>query len=118
MIGWILFRAENMDNAIVYIKTLFIYKDYILNLDQYSLLKMLNPHLIFVIALGIFAATPLGKFFYEYIKESNIGILIKENNIALNITLTFQLIYFTALYILCISYLASGTYNPFIYFRF
>lgn len=118
MIGWILFRADNLDTAIIYIRTLFIYKENVFNLDQYTVLKMLNPHLIFIIALGLIAATPIGKYSYEYLKESKIGNAVRENNIMLNFVSTINLIYFIALFIFCISYLASGTYNPFIYFRF
>lgn len=61
----------------------------------------------FLIILSCFLSTPILKKIISKLKE--------KNNLIINIVLDIFLI---ILFILCISYLVDGSYNPFLYFRF
>ena len=102
-IGWIIFRAENMDLLIYIFKNIIIFD--INNLyDFLSKNYHLVNYLIFII-LGFILSFPV------YLK---INIKLKNNKMYLffkDIILMFILIF-------CICMLISNSYNPFIYFRF
>lgn len=117
-IGWVFFRAESLPKALGFIKTLFTYKGYDLDIDQYLLLKLMNTELYFIICLGIIAATPFYKSLFQYIQNSKNVQKLMGNMQVVFILRVFEHTYFILLFLICVSYLASGTYNPFIYFRF
>ena len=101
MIGWVLFRSDNLGYAIQYIKSLFgfmgnafINSEAILYLKEYGIYML----------LGILFSIPLGKVLPKY--RDNKG---------------FKIIYGVAtilIFYVCLSYIIKGTYNPFIYFNF
>ena len=103
VIGWTIFRANTLNDLIYFIKTMFIYKKTnwisILTTD----LSIVNS-LMFLIPAFIFSFPIIKKIKEKY--ENNIGYTIISNIILLG------------LLGICIVYLTSSSYNPFIYFRF
>lgn len=101
MIGWVLFRSDNLGYAIQYIKSLFgfmgntfINSEAILYLREYGIYML----------LGILFSIPLGKVLQKYRDKKG-----------------FKVIYGVAtilIFYVCLSYIIKGTYNPFIYFNF
>lgn len=104
IIGWTLFRANRMNDFILIIHNLFTnfngmsYKDFIFNNpDVIPSLWYLIPAIIFSTNIYKIINDKLdGKVIYNLIKKGTLLII----------------------FIICIAFLVSSMYNPFIYFRF
>lgn len=113
--GWVLFRADTLTYAVSYWKEMF---DFNITDEQLrTFLSYLNPELIYVSIIAL-----LGSFgFFSFCKRiidraitssgSAKGALIYSYN-------TLSVAFYAITLILCSMYLISGTYNPFIYYRF
>ena len=103
MIGWMIFRSNSLNELLLFIKTMFVYKqtDWLTiladNLSTFNALMFVLP--AFILSFPIL----------KKIKEKYSGKTIYK--ILKNILLLM-------LFIMCIVYLTSSSYNPFIYFRF
>jgi alginate O-acetyltransferase complex protein AlgI len=103
--AWVFFRAENINMALSYLEKMYTYcPETIASRSHINFL--LTPELGLLAPLGFLFTTPVIKKLSEYIHKS--GVLVN----AIYYFLIFGLL------ILCFTYLAAGTYNPFIYFRF
>ncbi|WP_312649542.1 MBOAT family O-acyltransferase [Aminipila sp.] len=103
MFGWVLFRAENISDALIYLKTMFIPGDSGF-LDAEAIVCT-KEYIVFLF-FGILFARPFAK---------------KLAKTKLAKTKVAQILYVIALmglFLVSISYLVKGAYNPFIYFNF
>lgn len=91
IIGWVFFSVENIKDIFVYLSKMFAFDNII---DNYSIYVVLNYFIIFILCI-LFSA-PILK-----IKNKNIVFVIN-----------------CILFIICIAYIVSASYNPFLYFRF
>jgi alginate O-acetyltransferase complex protein AlgI len=107
MLGWVLFRSENLADAMHYFSVLFGGGVAKTQLSIVGQLFTAETTIIFIV--GIILSTPIFVWLQKNIKKH-----FKNNNI---IDILY-LIVLIALFMLCAMKLASGTYNPFIYFRF
>lgn len=105
MIGWVFFRAENLTAALKYIKVLFGMGTSLVTLP---LKYFLNTEVMIVLTLGILLA---GIF---QSKKDNLKRMIRVTGQVS----VYEIVLIPIIMILCILYLTSGAYNPFIYFRF
>src|SRR5690606_25473098 len=105
MIGWVFFRAEDLNYALVYIEKMFSFSSGI----DYSPLAYLNYYNYLIIALAIFFTTP-----YRKTLENKMHELLKVPIFYDGLKYSFHL----AIFIFTAMELAQSTYNPFIYFRF
>ena len=103
IIGWVLFRADNLAYAVSYIRNMFglleIQTDKILYLFPYYADRI---EIIMFIA-AILCIAPLFKNIFD-IQDKRIKVLVN--------------IWLLTLFFLSTCTLAAGTYNPFIYFQF
>lgn len=100
LIGFVFFRADSMHQGAAWIKTMFT--GFGSNTAAMSLaLEQLTPLYLVTAAVGIAACCP-------------VKMLVKKGRAYEAVTAAGSL----ALLLLCMLSLASGTYNPFIYFRF
>ncbi len=100
LIGFVFFRADSMHQGAAWIKTMFT--GFGSNMAAMSLaLEQLTPLYLVTAAVGIVACCP-------------VKMLVKKGRAYEAVTAAGSL----ALLLLCMLSLASGTYNPFIYFRF
>ena len=100
LIGFVFFRADSMHQGAAWIKTMFT--GFGSNTAAMSLaLEQLTPLYLVTVAVGIVACCP-------------VKMLVKKGRAYEAVTAAGSL----ALLLLCMLSLASGTYNPFIYFRF
>lgn len=103
MIGWMIFRANSLNEILLFIKTMFIYHktDWVTiiseNLSTFNSLLFIIPAIIF--------SFPVINIIKD--KYGNKTVYIIIDNIIL-----------IGLFGICILYLTSSSYNPFIYFRF
>ena len=105
-LGWVLFRSPNLIEAGKYISSMFGLSGHGFWSD-YSFM-FLKEYLVFFVA-GIIFSTPIAKRINKFSVDKAKGAFI------------FELLYplaMMAMFLLCVSYLVKGTYNPFIYFNF
>ena len=107
-ITWAIFRSETIEQAKNYIVSMFSFK-VSTNFDY--LLFYLNKENIIIIVLGIILSTPIYKHINSFINQP-------ENKTKMIVLESFKTICLIGLFIISCVYIASDTYNPFIYFRF
>ncbi len=109
--GWVLFRAATIGEAAAYLKTMLL-----LNGSQFldgNTMVFLAENKVFLI-LGIMFSMPVSKAlsgWYEKKRDSVGTILNSTVLIAYPATMMF-------LFLIAMSYIVKGSYNPFIYFNF
>ncbi len=113
--SWIFFRANSFQNALDYCKALFHFES---DPEQVSLfMRALNRELVLV-----FIIAALGSFgFFSWLSNKLQIILSSKKSFVPVVSYGYQVasvVGFAGLIFLCTLYLVSGTYNPFIYFRF
>ena len=99
LLGWIIFRADNISYALMYIKRMFTFN----NMFSMKVVEVLIEN-GFIIVFAILLSTPLFKKLIENNK-------VFKHPIIKDILLAIILV-------LCVSYITKGVYNPFIYFNF
>lgn len=109
MIGWVLFRSENLTSALIYMKAMF-------GLNQNSLSDFqTNYHLlhyVLIIVTAIILSTPIVQIvrrkLYAVAGNSKAEILVDAVEKAVTLMLA----------VVSLSYSVCTSYNPFIYFNF
>ena len=104
VIGWVLFFSSSFGQAADYISVMFGAGAH--GFADRESMYLLTSNLILWLIL-IFGSTPLVHFRYEHMLRSK-----KWNTTIINSVV------YAALFIVCIAYLVTETYNPFLYFRF
>lgn len=104
-IGWVLFRSNDLKQALSIIKSLFVYKSGV----EYFAEPGFFTILILCFVFSLFILLPFGKKIQE-----NVFSPTKFPN---SLTITFGLISIV-LYFLALGAVSSSGFNPFIYFRF
>ena len=115
MFAWVLFRSATLSCALDYWNAMF---NFHLTKPQISLfLSYINVELYIAFIIAI-----LGAFgFFNYVRKSIDRFLISENLSAKIFTYFFHslsVVFYAAILVVCSMYLVSGTYSPFIYYRF
>ena len=104
-LGWVLFRAANLNEASLYLTSMFSFTGVMNN--GYTFMFIKEYLIIFIIA--IILSMPVVKRFNYFISKNE-----KFSSI-LNMLYP---IWILTLLVICISFLVVGSYNPFIYFNF
>lgn len=104
VIGWVLFFSSSFGQAADYIRVMFGAGAH--GFADRESMYLLTSNLILWLIL-IFGSMPLVHFRYEHMLRSK-----KWNTTIINSVV------YAALFIVCIAYLVTETYNPFLYFRF
>ena len=104
VIGWVLFFISSFGQAADYIRVMFGAGAH--GFADRESMYLLTSNLILWLIL-IFGSTPLVHFRYEHMLRTK-----KWNTTIINSVV------YAALFIVCIAYLVTETYNPFLYFRF
>lgn len=104
LFGWVLFAFEDFGKGVAFLKTMFGGgAGFISNGTLYQILSYL-PLLI----VCLVAATPLAKKIYGKLSlKAGEGVLLTVDSVLI-----------VGIMLLSIAYLISGSYNPFLYFRF
>lgn len=103
IMGWVVFRAESLPDAINYMQTMFGFGASSLADPLFlQCLKQLSVWLV----IGILLSTPIVPF----LKKK-----LPQNNLVLDI---LYCIFMVAVFIIATSSIVSSSYNPFIYFNF
>lgn len=103
VLGFVIFRADNINDGLLYLKYLF---SPVLNTHiPYECKYFLNIDFISISILGLLASTPIFKYLSKKIFTTNRGYIFKDIGILI-------------IFIISISYIISSNYSPFIYFQF
>ena len=105
IIGWVFFRAENLEYGIDFIGKMFSFTS---GSNNYPYI-FINNYVLAALAVGIAFSLPLRKFITRKIK-----VLI-TNKVTRNVV---KYSFYIIIFIISLTELAQNTYNPFIYFRF
>jgi alginate O-acetyltransferase complex protein AlgI len=103
IIGWVIFRAAGLKNALALIKIMFIPQNGFITINSF-----LDTKLIIFLIIGILLCGPIQNVF---IKLKSFLYSQEKSNLLETIIL-FSLLF------VCIMMLVNNSYNPFIYFRF
>ena len=106
LIGWVMFRASGLRNAIKYVLSLIGMHNP--EVSVYNVRLYLDKWTFPIMILGILMATPLLKKTYEFL----------ETKIHENIFIPIKYMILLLALMLCILQVASNTYSAFIYFQF
>ena len=105
LISFMIFSGNNLDGALRHVGGLFgagniplISNEFLYNLRNYG----------FTIIIGILGATPIPKILWGKLKESNVKVFMD----------VLEVVLLALLLVICTAYLADGSFNPFLYFRF
>ncbi len=113
MIGWVFFNAKDLTHAIEYLSAMF-------GLGEgdgiaYYTWQYLNNEVLLVLLIGILAATPIRKHLEARLKRTT---SVWQPTLRLRAIGWVESAGLLVLLIASMVYLATDTYNPFIYFRF
>ena len=103
IVGWVMFRANDMTHATKYIRVMFGMK----HSDMiYKVGYFIGTYEIFIFAVAILCAMPIFKN------------MVKPDDNTRPLPRLATNTYLVCLFVLSVSAIAASTYNPFIYFRF
>ncbi len=107
-LGWVLFRAESLEQARNYYGSMLRW-----NGDAGAATLDVSPALLATLCIAAVAATPAARWVQRHwqagAQSSNAGRAAYELLVTASIAVLFGA---------CVSFVALGAYNPFIYFRF
>lgn len=103
--GWVVFRAANLGQAVAYIKTMLNMGAEIPMIDYYAI-RYFGEHRTFFL-FAFICSVPVGKWIAKVLKNRSTAI----------VQIGYAMVYMV-LFFLAVSYIVKGTYNPFIYFNF
>ncbi len=115
MFAWVLFRADDLTHAINYWKALFNFN---ITDERISLfMNKMDTELQLCFLIALLGSFGFFSFFQNLIQktESSNSLLAKGFSYSYQIS---SLVFYFCVLFLCTMYLAAGTYNPFIYYRF
>ncbi|MDT0126584.1 MBOAT family protein [Paenibacillus sp. RRE4] len=107
LVGWVLFRSPSLEYAINYLKTMF-------GVDRsdhigFTVWYFADSMVLTTLVLACICTIPITK----YIRDK-----VGDYNAHSSLSLLIQNMYALFVLIVCMMFLATLTYNPFIYFRF
>jgi alginate O-acetyltransferase complex protein AlgI len=108
IIGWVIFRASDMNHAVTHIKSMFRLNSKQTTLDFQS---DYNAYTLFFLILAFLISTGIGNHILEFLIPQK--TLAKAKSSLANSNALIVILYLT-----CLVALVSNNTNPFIYFRF
>ena len=111
IIGWVMFRADTMTQAVQYMAAMF--NGYGTGLVDDTALFYLHDYIVFFV-LGIICALPFKNWFLGWAAKKEI-LALENPSKAWQI---FTMVCLLVMLVVAVAFLAKGSYNPFIYFNF
>jgi alginate O-acetyltransferase complex protein AlgI len=111
LVAWVFFRIDNLSDAINYVKALFGCSE--ATMTNIYIFRYFSSNFILIFIIALLGATP----FFEFI-NNQINILASKFNVILHLKYILVMIGIILLLFIIINQLVTGSYNPFIYFRF
>jgi alginate O-acetyltransferase complex protein AlgI len=113
MLGWVIFRTDNLTHAFGYIFILFSFTPGDDSINSYLSFYFVNREFFAILIAAVLFSAP----FYNYLQKRILNLL--PGNIYFSAAAnSLGIAVLVALFIVSVSYIASGTYNAFIYAQF
>ncbi|MGZ4973423.1 MAG: MBOAT family O-acyltransferase, partial [Limisphaerales bacterium] len=116
MIGWVFFRAATFGGAVMFLSFMFGFRQ--VSVTSQSVNMHLTNEVAWAIVIGILFSMPV----YSQLKEKWNGLTTKlpqKVEVAVqNLGLFAEPVLLIVILVMSAVWLAGGTYNPFIYFKF
>lgn len=109
IISWVFFRSDTMADAFNYIASMF---NFSLNTNWAFLNFYLTKEVVFVLIAAVFLSTPIYKKIVSHFQSNKLPAF------NFNLFSSLKLVGLFMLLVICFTYIATDSYNPFIYFRF
>ncbi|MBI5921695.1 MAG: MBOAT family protein [Betaproteobacteria bacterium] len=107
-VGWVFFRSDTLPHALIFVKALFGAGP---SETVYSAAALLNNWTLLLLGAGVIGATPIAGWLRSMVlRQLRGGMACGYTFVEYGTT--------CGLFVLSCAFLAAGTYNPFIYFRF
>jgi len=116
IVAWVFFRVTDIQQAWIFIKSMFGFNQHSIRIEEF--LKHFNSELIIVLIIAVLGSGALFPALQGLYQRLTSRLNFKSMKITELIFSGFRTFGLLIMFLLSISYLASGTYNPFIYFRF
>lgn len=115
MIGWVFFRAETFESATSFVSCLFDFQG---DAEWFLARSYLNAEVVLCLFIAIVFSTNLPKKMYLSLKKFLLRFPKRFRHIADISQHSVSVVSILGIFILSALYLATSSYNPFIYFRF
>ncbi|CAN1212805.1 MBOAT family O-acyltransferase [Tumidithrix helvetica PCC 7403] len=112
-IGWVFFRSDSLSHAIAYLTSMIGLTD--ADGIKYSALYYFDLKTLINLSVGCILATPIASWVGANLKKRTIS---PQFNHLRSVLYAGHYLLLVSLFLLSSASLASGTYNPFIYYRF
>jgi alginate O-acetyltransferase complex protein AlgI len=116
MFGWVLFRADTLSHALLFFKTMFGFSA--ADLANHPLGRYVSRQVLCAIALGVVFAAPTWPWFKSWLAKLPARVPQATQTPLHTLGAVAEIILLAALLLVSAAWLAGGTYNPFIYYRF
>lgn len=117
IIGFVLFKLEELPPALEYLSVMFHIKKY--DYVAFSPSYYLNGKVVFIFIISVLACLPWKEYFKNFAEKNEDSAIVK---ICVNcpqvVAETVERVVLLMLLVLCFMFIVNSTYNPFIYFRF
>jgi len=112
LIGWVFFRAENLSHALDYLQVMFGVAPVAVGAGKLAL--YLDSEVAVMLLVGVLASMPIFPAVRAKVDNGHWKKLATNQPVAA----CAQLALYIGIFAVSVLWLASGTHNPFIYFRF
>ncbi len=116
LIGWVLFRADTLPHAVSFFSAMFGLAPSAVAAQP--LARFMNNQVVCAIGLGLVFATPLLNHVKAWLGKTTARVAEPAQQWVLMLGLIVEVVLLVGVMLVAASWLAGGTYNPFIYYRF
>ncbi len=113
IIGWVIFRAENLQQTQEFLKAMFFLSTSPQTLKPFPVSVFVDPFIVCTVIIAIIGSLPI---FGQWLDDYNMAIARKGQWTLVSDSLRFSWI--MSIFFLCCFELGAFSYNPFLYFRF
>ncbi|MCK9423296.1 MAG: hypothetical protein M0Q38_11925 [Bacteroidales bacterium] len=113
IVGWVIFRSDNMDSAIRYLSRMFSFEQGNSFLNSELGFYIFNTETFVATLLAIFFSFPFNQQLNKVIKNK-----IRNYSIAYYTVNSVRILIFVILIVVSLSYISSTSYQPFLYKKF
>ncbi|MBN2173346.1 MAG: MBOAT family protein [Bacteroidales bacterium] len=114
--AWVLFRADSLEYGFGFIKNMMGFAHQPFNWDY--LLEYLNQEVYVVLIIATISSTTFLIYIQKQFNRFQTNLNISVNGLVNGMFSFISVAGLIILLVMCLTYLASSTYNPFIYYRF
>src|SRR5690606_27008733 len=110
MLGWVLFRAENLPQAVNYMKTMFNPLHH--PSGAFSIEQFVDNEFILILLVAVTGVTPILTLFANRVQDK----VLESSSLVARFSLSsITIVFLLSMFLYSIMSLATSTYNPFIY---